>query len=109
MGGGMVIQFSGAAPATCCRQGKAVTPAYGGTIQILGYTRGAPISPGSTFTFRLRTAPQDLEGGVPRFDVTIRGTFHGNNLVGRARGTSGKGMAFDSCKTDARFWAWRNQ
>ncbi len=103
-----VAHVGGAVPATCRdRSGKTVTPARGGSISVNGHTRGAPIGPGGAFAFRLRPAPQDIQGGLAPFDLAIRGTFHGNNVVGRVRGTSGKGGPFASCKADARFWAWR--
>lgn len=45
---------------------------------------------------------------MEKFDLLIRGTFHGNNVVGRVRGTSTDDGPFSSCRADARFWAWRN-
>ncbi len=107
--GTVVAEVSGSVPGTCRDQaGGTVPPARGGAIQFTGYTREARIGRGGAFAFRLMPAPQDLQGGMGQFDLAIRGTFHGNNVIGRVRGTSRKDGPFASCSADARFWAWRN-
>ena len=98
----------GLLPATCRDlQGRTSAPEDGASIDFQEYTGGAPISPGGSFAFTLRPRPQTIKYGRAPFVVKVRGTFYGNNVVGRAQGSSGKGQQYTRCTGNARFWARR--
>jgi len=111
---GTLVTFAhGGVPATCrVRQGGVRNAPRDGAIVAEfhvypGALVGARIRPGGSFGFTARPNRVDLQGGLADHVVTVRGTFYGNNVVGRARARSGKDAFYLGCTGDARFWARR--
>lgn len=96
----------GGIPGTCVKDGKVRRAGPDGAIDVMfqGYTGRAPIASNGSFAFRMKGGTGFGNG---RFTVTLRGTFHGNNVVGRAKGRMGPDPILGTCTADAAFWAKR--
>lgn len=102
--------MGGQAPGTCrLSDGSIRKPGRDGAIGVLfqGFSGAAPIGRGGSFAFTLRPRAVDLQSGNAPFVVRVTGTFYGNNVVGRLKGSSGPDPLLGRCTADARFWARR--
>ena len=102
-----VAAVDGLLPGTCqdARTGRRVTAGRDGAIAVLFVASpNALIRPNGTFAF---TAKATAASGYPPHTITVRGTFYGSNVLGRATGRSGKGDRYSECRGDEPFWAKR--
>lgn len=101
--------MSGILPGTCRekRTGRIVRAGRDGAIGMqFDALPNAVIRPNGTFAF---TAKVSAASGLTPHTVTVRGTFYGNNALGRVRGrsTAAKYDRYSSCSGDQPFWVRR--
>ena len=104
-----IQRISGILPGTCRekRTGRLVRAGRDGAIGMqFDALPNAVIHPNGTFAF---TAKVGAGSGLTPHTITVRGTFYGNNVLGRARGrsTTSKFDRYSSCSGDQPFWAKR--
>jgi hypothetical protein len=107
-GGPRIYRMSGVLPGTCREKktGRVVRAGPDGAIGMnFDAKPNAAIRPNGTFSF---TAKSPASGFAPH-TITVRGTFYGNNALGRVRGrsTAAKYDRYSSCWGDQPFWAKR--
>jgi hypothetical protein len=95
-------------PGTCRdkRKGRLVRAGPDGAIGMnFDAQPNTAIRPNGTFSF---TAKSPNSGFTPH-TITVRGTFYGNNVLGRVRGrsTTSKFDPLSNCSGDQPFWAKR--
>lgn len=101
--------MSGILPGTCRdkRTSRIVRVGRDGAIGMqFDVLPNAVIRADGTFAF---TAKASADSGLSPHTVTVRGTFYGNNVIGRASGrsTTAKFDRYSSCSGDQQFWAKR--
>jgi hypothetical protein len=106
--GPRIQRISGILPGTCREKktGRVVRAGPDGAIGMnFDAQPNAAIRPNGTFSF---TAKSPNSGFAPH-TITVRGTFYGNNVLGRVRGrsTAAKYDRYSSCSGDQPFWAKR--
>jgi hypothetical protein len=106
--GPRIERISGVLPGTCREKktGRVVRAGPDGAIGMnFDAKPNAAIRPNGTFSF---TAKSPSSGFAPH-TITVRGTFYGNNALGRVRGrsTAAKYDRYSSCSGDQPFWAKR--
>lgn len=104
-----IESVTGILPGTCHDDvtGRTLRVGRDGAIGVLFVASpNALIRPDGSFSF---TAKAGLESGYPPHTITMRGTFYGNNVLGRVRGRSGsaKYNRRSNCSGDQPFWAKR--
>ena len=104
-----IRRMSGILPATCRekRTGRVVRAGPDGAIGMeFDAQPNAAIRPNGAFAF---TAKVSAASGFAPHTVTVRGTFYGNNVLGRVRGrsTATRFGRYSSCSGDQPFWAKR--
>jgi opacity protein-like surface antigen len=107
--GARVSRMSGILPGVCREKqtGRVVRAGRDGAIGMqFDAFPNAVIRPNGTFSF---TAKVSAESGLAPHTVTVRGTFYGNNALGRVSGrsTAAKYDRYSSCSGDQPFWAKR--
>ena len=107
--GQRVYRMSGILPGVCRdkRTGRLVRAGRDGAIGMqFDVLPNAAIHPNGTFSF---TAKATAESGLTPHTVTVRGTFYGNNVLGRVSGrsTTAKYDRYTGCTGDQPFWAKR--
>jgi hypothetical protein len=106
--GPTIRRLNGILPGTCRekRTGRVVRVGPDGAIGMnFDAQPKAVVRPNGTFSF---TAKSPASGFAPH-TITVRGTFYGNNVLGRVRGqsTAAKYERYSSCSGDQPFWAKR--
>ena len=106
---GRLYRTEGILPGTCRdkRTGRVVRAGRDGAIGMqFDAVPNAVIRPNGTFAF---TAKVSAASGLTPHTVTVRGTFFGNNALGRVRGrsTTAKYDRYAGCSGDQPFWAKR--
>jgi hypothetical protein len=104
-----IARMSGTLPSTCRdkRTGRLVRAGPDGAVGMqFDAQPNAVIRPNGTFAF---TAKVGSGSGLTPHTVTVRGTFYGNNVLGRVRGksTTAKYDRYSGCSGDQPFWAKR--
>ena len=107
--GPRIYRMSGILPGTCYdkRKGRVVHVGADGAIGMqFDALPNAVIRPNGTFSF---TAKVSASSGLTPHTITVRGTFYGNNVVGRAHGRSTKSKYdfLSNCSGNQPFWAKR--
>jgi hypothetical protein len=107
--GPRIQRISGVLPGTCREKktGRVVRAGPDGAIGMnFAAQPNAAIRTNGTFAF---TAKVSAASGPAPHTVTVRGTFYGNNALGRVRGRSSaaKYDRYSSCSGDQPFWAKR--
>jgi hypothetical protein len=107
--GQRVYRISGDLPGVCRdkRTGRLLRAGRDGAISMLfDASPNALIHSDGTFSF---TAKVSAASGLAPHTLTVRGTFYGNNVLGRASGrsTTAKYERYSSCSGDQPFWAKR--
>jgi hypothetical protein len=102
-------RMSGILPGVCRdkRTGRLVRAGRDGAIGMeFDTSPNAPIQPNGSFSF---TAKVSSDSGLTPHTVTVRGTFYGNNVLGRVSGHSStaKYDRYSGCSGDQPFWAKR--
>ena len=104
-----LYRISGILPGSCYdrRKGRVVRAGPDGAIGMqFDALPSAVIHPNGTFAF---TAKVGAGSGLTPHTITVRGTFYGNNVLGRAHGRSTKSKydALSNCSGSQPFWAKR--
>lgn len=107
--GKRVYRVSGIVPGACRdkRTGRVVRAGADGAIGMqFDALPNAVINPNGTFSF---TAMASADSGLTPHTVAVRGTFYGNNVLGRVKGRSTTATydRYSSCSGDQPFWAKR--
>jgi hypothetical protein len=106
--GPTIRQVDGILPGTCYdkRKGRVVRAGPDGAIglQFVVYPN-APVRADGSFSFTAKGGGSDITPHT----ITVRGTFYGNNVLGRVKGRGGKSTydPFSNCSGDQPFWARR--
>jgi hypothetical protein len=103
-----IYRISGILPGTCREKktGRVVRAGPDGAIGMnFDAQPNATIRPNGTFSFTVKSP----NSGFAPHTITVRGTFYGNNVLGRVRGrsTAAKYDRYSSCSGDQPFWAKR--
>lgn len=104
-----IYRIGGILPGTCYdkRKGRVVRVGPDGAIGMqFDAQPNAVIHPDGTFAF---TAKVGSGSGLTPHTITVRGTFYGNNVLGRAHGRSTKSKydPLSNCSGNQPFWAKR--
>lgn len=104
-----IYRISGILPGTCYdkRKGRVVRAGPDGAIGMqFDALPNAVIHPNGTFAF---SAKVPASSGLTPHTITVRGTFYGNNVLGRAHGRSTKSKydPLSNCSGNQPFWAKR--
>lgn len=105
----VIGSVSGILPGTCRdkRTGRLVRSGPDGAIGLQFEVQPrARVRPDGSFAF---TARVGAENGIAPHTITVRGTFYGNNVLGRVRGRGGTTASdrYSGCTGDQPFWAKR--
>ena len=108
-----LIACSGMAPGTCrAEAGRISKPNRDGAISAqFNLLPRAAVAVDGSFAFTVRSpgpGQPPANPSLPKIVMTVRGTFYGNNVVGRVRFTSGKDAFYTGCTGDVRFRAKRS-
>ena len=106
---GRIYRMEGILPGTCRdkRSGRVVRAGRDGAIGLqFDAQPNAVIRPNGAFAFAVKVS---AASGLTPHTVTVRGTFYGNNVLGRVRGrsTTAKYDRYSGCSGDQPFWAKR--
>jgi hypothetical protein len=107
--GARIYRMTGILPGACFdrRKGRVVRAGPDGAIGMnFDALPNAVIHPDGTFAF---SAKVGAGSGFTPHTITVRGTFYGNNVLGRARGRSTKAKydRLSNCSGNQPFWAKR--
>jgi hypothetical protein len=105
--GPTIRQVDGILPGPCYdkRKRRVVRPGRDGAIGLqFSVYPNAPVHANGSFSFTAKGV-----GDITPHTVTVRGTFYGNNALGRVKGRGGKSQydPLSNCKGDEPFWARR--
>lgn len=105
---GKIRQVDGVLPGTCRdkRTGSMARSGRDGAIglQFVVYP-DAPVRANGSFAFTAKGGGEDIAPHT----ITVRGTFYGNNVIGRVKGRGGTTEydRYAKCSGDQPFWAKR--